>query len=240
MPEAKSGRKGGAAREDEPPSIGIRITPEAREMFRTALAGHPAGSGIRIWVERGMHPHPQMMVDRPSPRDRPLEVDGVLLLVDEASLGFLADCEIRFRRDRTPAGFEVVGPKLPPPSPPAGAAPSAPTEARPAGPPGTPVPPEVESRVKEALKTIYDPEIPMNIIDLGLIYGMAWKGPGEIEIRMTMTSPGCPAVEELVHEVERVAAPAAGAERAHVEVVWEPPWGPEKMSDFARRQFGYA
>jgi len=185
-----------------------------------------------------MHPHPQMMLDRPSPRDLPVEVEGILLLVDEASVSFLEDAEIRYLSDRSPPGFEVVGPKLPSTAPAPGA-PSGPTPSTPSGGAGA-MPPELEGRVRDALKSIYDPEIPMNIVDLGLIYGMDWKDPGELEIRMTMTSPGCPVVDELVHEVERVALPAAGANRVHVEVVWEPPWGPERMSDFAKRQFGYA
>jgi len=57
---------------------------------------------------------------------------------------------------------------------------------------------------------------------------------------MTMTSPGCPAVEELVREVETTARAASGTPSVRVEVVWEPPWGPDRMTEFARRQFGYA
>jgi len=80
----------------------------------------------------------------------------------------------------------------------------------------------------------------MNIVDLGLLYGFAWAEDGALTIRMTMTSPGCPAVEELVREVETTARTASGAPSVKVEVVWEPPWGPDRMTDFARRQFGYA
>ncbi len=214
--------------------IRIRLTEPAREALAQALQGRPPGSGIRIWVERGMHPHPQMMVDLPSHRDVPVTVDGLLLLIDDASRKFLLDAEIRYRTDRTPPGFEVVGPWLPAQAPTASPPPAVPATA------GAGVPADVETRVREALKTIYDPEIPMNIIDLGLIYGMRWKDDGELAIQMTMTSPGCPAVEELVKEVETAAAPAAGAKRATVEVVWEPPWGPERMTEFAKRQFGYA
>jgi len=228
MPTAKPGRKADPG--DAP--LSIRVFPEARDALRSALAGRPDGTGVRIWVERGMHPHAQMMLDRPSSRDIPVEVEGVLLLIDEASRSFLEASEIRYRTDRVPPGFEVVSPKLPAAAPAAGAA--APS------PPAAGVSSDLEARVREALKSIYDPEIPMNIIDLGLIYAIGWKAPGELEVRMTMTSPGCPAVEQLVAEVEKVAATAAGAERAKVEVVWEPPWGPERMSDFAKRQFGYA
>jgi metal-sulfur cluster biosynthetic enzyme/Fe-S cluster assembly iron-binding protein IscA len=223
-----------------PTPVRIRLAAPARDALRAALGGRPAGSGIRIWVERGMHPHAQMMVDRPSPRDIPLEVDGVLLLVDEASTRFLLDTEIRYRTDQSPPGFEVVGPFLPSRAPP----PSAPVPAEQAE--GTPAagpaaaPPEVEERVRSSLKNIYDPEIPMNIIDLGLVYGVAQDDRGAITIRMTMTSPGCPAIEELMREVERAARDASGAPSVRVELVWEPPWGPERMTDFARRQFGYA
>jgi metal-sulfur cluster biosynthetic enzyme len=177
-----------------------------------------------------------MMVDRPSPRDIPLTVDGVPLLVDEASVAFLRDAEVRYRTDADPPGFEVVGPFLPsrissPPAP-------APTGT--AGGLAAGLHAEAEERVRGALKNVYDPEIPMNVVDLGLLYGFDWGADGALTIRMTMTSPGCPAVEELVHEVEETARRASGAPLVKVEVVWEPPWGPERMTDFARRQFGYA
>jgi len=220
-----------------PASIRLRLSPPARDALGRALAGRPSGSGVRIWVERGMRPHAQMMLDRPSVRDIPVTVDGVALLVDEASVAFLRDAEVRYRTDVDPPGFEVVGPFLP--------STSAPTTARPPESASPPTPAggrhaDAEDRVRTALKNVYDPEIPMNIVDLGLIYGLDWAPDGSLSIRMTMTSPGCPAVEELVHEVETTAAQASGAPKVTVEVVWEPPWGPERMTDFARRQFGYA
>lgn len=227
--------EGGEERPDAS-AIRIRLSAAAKAELSKALAGRPAGTGVRLWVERGVHPHPQMMLDRASVRDLPIEVDGVLLLVDEPSVRFLRDAEIRYRLDAQPPGFEVVGPFLPSRTPPP--APSAPSgEAAPAPEGGRP---DVEERVRQALKNIYDPEIPMNIIDLGLIYGMEWKEDGGLTIRMTMTSPGCPAVEELVREVETSAKAASQAPSVKVEVVWEPPWGPDRMTDFARRQFGYA
>jgi len=225
----------GGAAADRPAasSIRLRLTPGARDALREALSGRPSGVGVRLWVERGMHPHAQMMLDRASVRDLPVTIDGVPLLIDEASVPFLRDAEVRFRTDANPPGFEVLGPFLPsklsPAAPPAGV-PSAPAGAH-AGP---------EERVRQALKSVYDPEIPMNIVDLGLIYGLDWGPDGALKIRMTMTSPGCPAVEELVHEVETTAGKASGAPSVKVEVVWEPPWGPDRMTDFARRQFGYA
>jgi metal-sulfur cluster biosynthetic enzyme/Fe-S cluster assembly iron-binding protein IscA len=219
-------------------TVRLRLTPEARKALAEALAGRPPGSGVRLWVERGIRPRAQMMIDRPSRRDVPLELDGVPLLLDESSLQFLRDAEVRYRTDRDPPGFEVVGPFLPSGAiPPASATPPAPTAAHVGGQNDRA---DVEERVRRALKNIYDPEIPMNVIDLGLIYGMDWNEAGDLTIRMTLTSPGCPAVEAFTEEVTRAAREASGLARVKVDIVWEPPWGPDRMSDFARRQFGYA
>jgi metal-sulfur cluster biosynthetic enzyme/Fe-S cluster assembly iron-binding protein IscA len=230
---------------DSPP-IRLKVTPDARTALAAALVGRPVGSGVRLWVERGMRPHAQMMIDHASVRDIPVEVDGIPLLLDESSLKFLLDAEVRYHSDSARTGFEVVGPFLP------SATPSAPGAAPPAAPspttgtataPGAgkgPARPELEQKILEALRNIYDPEIPMNIIDLGLIYGMDWDESGDLTIRMTMTSPGCPAVESLTQEVATTARNASGVNQVKVDVVWEPPWGPDRMTDFARRQFGYA
>jgi metal-sulfur cluster biosynthetic enzyme/Fe-S cluster assembly iron-binding protein IscA len=227
-----------------PTPVRIRLAPEARNALSAALAGRPSGSGVRLWVERGMRPHAQMMIDHASVRDIPVTVDGIPLLLDEASLKFLLDAEVHYYSEPTRTGFEVVGPFLPSTAAAPSPAPASPAKAtaKPAPPAaGTgPAKPELEEKVREALKNIYDPEIPMNIIDLGLIYGMEWDPSGALTIRMTMTSPGCPVVEELTREVAETARSAAGLEKVHVDVVWEPPWGPDKMTDFARRQFGYA
>jgi metal-sulfur cluster biosynthetic enzyme/Fe-S cluster assembly iron-binding protein IscA len=227
--------------DDRTSTLRLKMTPEARNALTAALAGRPAGSGVRLWVERGMRPHAQMMIDRPSHRDVPLDLNGVPLLLDESSLQFLRDAEIRYHAEHKPPGFEVVGPFLP-------AVISTPAP-RPAAPQATSRPPSaasgkdhsaVEEKIRDALKNIYDPEIPMNVIDLGLIYGMDWSEQGELTIRMTLTSPGCPAVEAFAEEVTQAARQASGLPDVKVEIVWEPPWGPDRMSDFARRQFGYA
>ncbi len=227
----------------ESPPVRLKVSPEAREALAAALVGRPSGSGIRLWVERGMRPHAQMMIDHPSVRDVPVTVEGLPLLLDEASLKFLLDAEIRYHSDPARAGFEVVGPFLPSAAPPASAGtpppPTAPTTSSAPGSGKGVARPELEEKVTEALRNIYDPEIPMNIIDLGLIYGMDWDASGGLTIRMTMTSPGCPAVEALTQEVATTARNAVGVEKVQVEVVWEPPWGPDRMTSFARRQFGY-
>lgn len=79
----------------------------------------------------------------------------------------------------------------------------------------------------------------MNIVDLGLIYGFEWSDDQHLTIKMTMTGPGCPVAGILAEEVKTGAETVPGIQEAKVDVVWEPPWGPEKMSDFAKRQFGY-
>ncbi|MGA7477159.1 MAG: metal-sulfur cluster assembly factor [Thermoplasmata archaeon] len=227
----------------ETPPVRLKVTPEAREALAAALVGRPSGSGIRLWVERGMRPHAQMMIDHASVRDVPVTIDGLPLLLDESSLKFLLDAEVRYHSDPARAGFEVVGPFLPSATPPASAAsPSVPAPSAASAAPGSgkaPARPELEQKVHDALRNIYDPEIPMNIIDLGLIYGMDWDDSGGLTIRMTMTSAGCPAIEELTQEVAKTARSASGVDKVQVEVVWEPPWGPDRMTDFARRQFGY-
>jgi FeS assembly SUF system protein len=97
---------------------------------------------------------------------------------------------------------------------------------------------EAAQQIKENLKKIYDPEIPMNIVDLGLIYEVAFKGP-DVTVRMTLTAPGCPVAGILAEEVKTAVEKVAGVHSAQVDMVWEPPWTPERMSEFAKRQFGY-
>jgi metal-sulfur cluster biosynthetic enzyme len=97
---------------------------------------------------------------------------------------------------------------------------------------------EQEKAILENLKKVYDPEIPMNIVDLGLIYGFAWNGD-DLTLSMTLTAPGCPVAGILAEEVRDACAKVAKVHSAKVDMVWEPPWTPERMSEFAKRQFGY-
>lgn len=95
-----------------------------------------------------------------------------------------------------------------------------------------------EGQIMENLKKIYDPEIPMNIVDLGLIYGFDWKGD-EVTLHMTLTAPGCPVAGILADEVKAAIEKVPEVKGATVDMIWEPPWSPERMSEFAKRQFGY-
>jgi len=98
---------------------------------------------------------------------------------------------------------------------------------------------ERERLITENLKQIYDPEIPMNIVDLGLIYGFEWSNDS-VKLKMTLTAPGCPVAGILAEEVKLAIEKVPEVQSATVEMVWDPPWSPERMSDFAKRQFGYA
>ena len=97
----------------------------------------------------------------------------------------------------------------------------------------------IEAEVIEALRTCFDPEIPVNIYELGLIYEVKVEPSGAVGIRMTLTSPNCPAAQSLPAEVEAKAKTVPGVTDAKVEVVWDPPWDPSKMSEAATLQLGF-
>ena len=97
---------------------------------------------------------------------------------------------------------------------------------------------ELKPKLIEALSTVYDPEIPVNIYELGLIYDVDVNAEGLVGIRMTLTSPACPAAQSLPGEVKAKAKGVPGVSDAWVDVVWEPQWDMNKMSDAARLQLG--
>ena len=127
-------------------------------------------------------------------------------------------------------------PSVPPEPPPAQTPPGS---SPPADGSGTPVPAEeLREKVVAALETCYDPEIPVNIYELGLIYDVDISEAGAVTVRMTLTSPACPAAASLPPEVEAKVRDIPGVSGAKVEVVWDPPWTPERMSEAARVQLG--
>jgi FeS assembly SUF system protein len=93
---------------------------------------------------------------------------------------------------------------------------------------------EIRKLVVESLKTVYDPEIPVDIYELGLVYDIDISPEGRVEIRMTLTSPGCPVAESLPREVELKTAAIEGVSEVRIELVWDPPWTPDRMSEAAR------
>jgi FeS assembly SUF system protein len=96
----------------------------------------------------------------------------------------------------------------------------------------------LEEKVVAALKTCFDPEIPVNIYELGLIYRIVVEPPGEVAIQMTLTSPACPAAGSLPGEVERKVREIPGVAAVKLDLVWEPAWDMNRMSEAARLQLG--
>ncbi len=96
----------------------------------------------------------------------------------------------------------------------------------------------LEAKVINALRAVRDPEIPVNIYDLGLVYGIDISPAGEVAIRMTLTSPACPIAGSLPGQVESKVRAVEGVTGVRVELVWEPPWSRERMSVAAQLQLG--
>ena len=95
-----------------------------------------------------------------------------------------------------------------------------------------------QPHIVTVLSSIFDPEIPVNIYELGLIYEIAVDAESFVEIRMTLTSPGCPAAQILPGQVEQRVRNIPGVKGVRVDVVWEPPWTKDRMSDAAKLQLG--
>lgn len=97
----------------------------------------------------------------------------------------------------------------------------------------------IEERIIDALKTVYDPEIPVNIYELGLIYKVEVNPEGEAHVLMTLTAPNCPAAESLPLEVEEKTREVEGVKAAKVEITFEPVWEKEMMSEAAQLELGF-
>ena len=98
---------------------------------------------------------------------------------------------------------------------------------------------DLRSRVIETLKTVYDPEIPVNIYELGLIYDLQSTPSGEVTVRMTLTAPNCPVAEILPNQVKQKILGIEGVTAASIELVFDPPWDRSKMSDAAKLALGF-
>ena len=95
-----------------------------------------------------------------------------------------------------------------------------------------------KAAIVSVLKTVFDPEIPVDIYELGLIYDIKIRD-SNVDVSMTLTSPNCPAAQTLPVEVKEKVETVSGVEQANVEIVWDPPWGMEMMSDEAKLELGY-
>ena len=103
--------------------------------------------------------------------------------------------------------------------------------------PGAAVP--TPDTVRKALRAVKDPELNLNIVDIGLVYDVEVREAGEVHVRMTLTSPGCPAGTEIIDDVKKVVADLEGVQGVEVELVWEPYWTPDKMDPRVRAFLGF-
>jgi len=103
--------------------------------------------------------------------------------------------------------------------------------------------PDVESvtkeKILEVLSDVYDPEIPIDIVNLGLIYDIDVKEEGNVNVKMTMTAPGCPSSAQIAAESQMLIEGIRGVKEATIEIVWDPPWDPSRMSEDAKKGLGY-
>ena len=97
---------------------------------------------------------------------------------------------------------------------------------------------ELQTRVVEMLRTIFDPEMPVNIYDLGLVYNLDVDPSGKVKVRMTLTAPNCPVAQSFPETVRETLLCVPGVKDVEVELVWEPPWSRDSMSDVAKLQLG--
>jgi FeS assembly SUF system protein len=96
----------------------------------------------------------------------------------------------------------------------------------------------LEEQIIEVMHTVFDPEIPVDVYELGLVYGIDITPDNNVVLRMTLTSPGCPVAASLPIEVESKLRAIPGVTSARVEIVWDPPWNPSLMSEAAKLQLG--
>ena len=98
---------------------------------------------------------------------------------------------------------------------------------------------ELQPQIVEALKTVYDPEIPVDIYELGLVYEIIADADSRVLVKMTLTSPACPSAQQIPSEVRFKVKAIPGIQDAAVEIVWEPPWDKDRMSEAAKLQLGF-
>ncbi|HLE50241.1 MAG TPA: iron-sulfur cluster assembly protein [Patescibacteria group bacterium] len=97
---------------------------------------------------------------------------------------------------------------------------------------------DLEAKVRAALKKVFDPELHINIVDLGLVYDVREEG-GVVEVEMTLTSPGCPLAGVIDKDVKMVVMKIKGVKKVTLELIWDPPWTAEMMSDEAKAELGF-
>ncbi len=98
---------------------------------------------------------------------------------------------------------------------------------------------QIEGNIVEALKTVYDPEIPVNIYDLGLIYELEVDNYNNVDINMTLTAPNCPVADDLLRDVKNAVLTVEGVQKVVVQLVFDPPWTQEMLSEEAKLELGF-
>lgn len=101
------------------------------------------------------------------------------------------------------------------------------------------VEPVTKEKILEVLSDVYDPEIPIDIVNLGLIYDVDIKEDGNVYVKMTMTAPGCPSSAQIAAESQMLIEGIRGVKEATIEIVWDPPWDPSRMSEDAKKGLGF-
>jgi FeS assembly SUF system protein len=97
----------------------------------------------------------------------------------------------------------------------------------------------LRDRIEEVLHTVYDPEIPVNIMELGLVYDIQIEAGGKVKITMTLTAPGCPVAGDIVVEVQQKIEALEGVTDAHIQLTFDPPWNKDMMSEEAKLELGF-
>lgn len=97
----------------------------------------------------------------------------------------------------------------------------------------------LRDKVEDVLRTVFDPEIPVNILDLGLVYEILIEDAGAVKITMTLTAPACPAAGEIIHDVQAKVGAVEGVSDCHVQLTFDPPWTKDMMTEEARLELGF-
>jgi len=92
--------------------------------------------------------------------------------------------------------------------------------------------------IMDALATVYDPEVPVNIVEFGLVYGLEITDDNDVKITMSLTSPSCPSAKQIPEECEQRVLAVDGVNKVDISIVWDPPWGPEMISPEGRKKLG--
>lgn len=97
----------------------------------------------------------------------------------------------------------------------------------------------LRDKIEDALRTVFDPEIPVNILELGLVYDIKIEDDGKVQIIMTLTAPACPAAGEIIFDVQSKVSAIDGVSDVHVQLTFDPPWDKEMMSEEAKLELGF-